>query len=167
MYNKVRLALLLIFAALTFYQFYRYASVFNTRALFPPNTPEPITIPTSVQGTYSLDVRVSIRPPSFDFALSFLLLALNIVLWINRPDQIERRPLISALIANLAIVIIHVIITSPVFNLAPTPQEYIKNIWVIRNFYAKWNFVYLIAATISGLIGLGMLVQIIRNRFGN
>jgi hypothetical protein len=166
MSNKAKLILLLIFTALTYYQFYTFAKAFNLSALFPPNTPEPITIPTSVQGK-SMDVRVSYSAPSFSFGPAILLLALNVILWIKQPDQLGRRLLTIALIANLAIIIIHVIITSPVFNLAPSPREYIRNIWIIRNFYAKWNFVYLIAATISSLIALNTLAQILPNRSGN
>ncbi|MBA3874839.1 MAG: hypothetical protein H0X30_37400 [Anaerolineae bacterium] len=163
--DNVQHALLFIFALLAFYQFYLFASVLDTHALIQPDTHESITtpsisLPSLPPGTFTLDAAISYPAPDFSFGSLYLLLALSTVLWIKRPNRIGQRLLISAFITNLTILVIHLMITSPVLNLTPTTRDYMNNIWIIRNFYAKWDFVYLMPATVSSLIGLAMLVQV-------
>ena len=160
MSNKAKMILFLIFAALTFYQFYIFARTFNPSALLPRDTSNR----TELYGVYS-KADIAISPSNGYFDPSVMLIALNIVLWVERSNRIGRTSLILAFIANLAIVISRVGFAAPALKLAATaPQKTMQDIWALGDLHAKWNAVNLVPATISGLIVLGLLVQLLRNR---
>ena len=158
MSNKAKLALFLVFAVLTFYQFYTFARSFNLNDMLPKETNNA----TVLYGGQDVAISSSTR---FNFDSSIFLLALNIILWVERPNRIRRAPLILAFIANLAIVIIRVGIAAPALNLAKAAaQNNTQNIWELVNLHTKWNAIYLIPATISALIVLSIGFQFMRNR---
>lgn len=155
MSNRVRLILFSVFVLLTFYQFYTYAKSFRLNDFLPQDKPAG----TVLFGTFV--TQPSTNPLSqVDFAIP--LLVINIVLLVEHPNQIGRRPMIFALVANLFILIMHQGFGTPALKQALANLQSNQATFVYP--FAQWNALYLTAAIISSLIVIRLLIQILRKQ---
>jgi hypothetical protein len=156
--NRIKLILFLIFAGLIFYQFFGYAQKFSLTDLLLKSSGGP----TILYGVARQDFATSQSPAGFDPLI--LILALNIALWIERPDRVGRVPLIIIFVTSLSIMILRVGIAAPALKLAEAaPQTDIQNTWNLAALHAKWNTVYLVLATFSAVMVLGMLIYFLQH----
>ncbi len=153
MSNKARLILFAVFALFTFYQFYTYAKSFHLSDFLPPN---PHTVLYGTFLTTSSPSPVS----QIDFAIP--LLALNIVLLVERPTQIGRRSIILAFIANLFIMVARVGFGTPAIKKAIADLQNNPTTTYTSPF-PRWNALYLVIATISTLIVISQMIVLLRH----
>jgi len=156
--NMIKLVIFLIFVGLTFSQFYTYARRFDFSQLLP----KPANRSTVLTGTFIIGDATNQSPSGFDPAI--LLIALNIALWFEHPNKVERSPLIVAFIANFALMLLRVGTAAPELKLAvAATQTNIQNASNLADLYVKWNTIYFVLATISVLVVLGIIIHLLRD----
>ncbi len=159
--NKIKSITFLVFALLTFYQFGSYANRVH-RSTTASQTE--IDIPPNSDVALTVNLRIVDSAPVF--VPFILLLTFNIAAWVMHPLSVGRLPLTLTLIANLSIFVIRDRIADAALksDLATRSLNIKDLLSTLRIHIGQWNMIYLLLASVSALLVIGMLIQIWRKQ---